>query len=49
MKNIVKMVIGDEKGAALILALILLLVGGLISAALLAHMGTGFLRAVSSI
>ena len=39
MKNLV----GDEKGAALILALILLLIGGLISAALLNHMGSGIL------
>ena len=33
--------IRDEKGAALIVALILLLVAGLIAAPLLAHMGTG--------
>ena len=33
----------DEKGAALILAIILLLVSGLIAAPLLAHMGTGVL------
>ena len=33
----------DEKGAALLLAIILLLVGGLIAAPLLAHMGTGIL------
>jgi hypothetical protein len=33
----------DEKGAALIIALILLLIGGLISAALLGHMGSGIL------
>ena len=39
MKNLVR----DEKGAALILALILLLIGGLISAALLNHMGSGIL------
>ena len=39
MKNLIR----DEKGAALILALILLLIGGLISAALLNHMGSGIL------
>ena len=39
MKNLVR----DEKGAALVLALILLLIGGLISAALLGHMGSGIL------
>ena len=39
MKNLVR----DEKGAALIMALILLLIGGLISAALLNHMGSGIL------
>lgn len=33
----------DEKGAALILALLLLLIGGLISAALLGYMGSGIL------
>jgi cytoskeletal protein CcmA (bactofilin family) len=43
MKAITKGSIRDEKGAALVLALILLLVGGLISAALLGHMGTGIL------
>jgi hypothetical protein len=43
MKNITKRLIRDEKGAALILALILLLVGGLITAALLGHMGAGLL------
>lgn len=42
MKNLAK----DEKGAALILALILLLIGGLISAALLNHMGSGVLAGV---
>jgi hypothetical protein len=43
MKSIVKKMLRDEKGAALVLALILLLVGGLISAALLSHMGAGLL------
>jgi hypothetical protein len=43
MKSVLKKLIGDEKGAALVMALILLLVGGLISAALLGHMGTGLL------
>jgi hypothetical protein len=43
MKSIVKKMVRDEKGAALVLALILLLVGGLISAALLGHMGAGLL------
>jgi Flp pilus assembly pilin Flp len=43
MKTIVKRLIRDEKGAALALALILLLIGGLISAALLNHMGSGIL------
>jgi len=38
-----KKLVRDEKGAALILALILLLIGGLISAALLGHMGSGIL------
>ena len=43
MKSILKKLIRDEKGAALVVALILLLVGGLISAALLGHMGTGLI------
>jgi len=43
MKSAVKNLVKDEKGAALILALILLLVGGLITAALLGHMGAGLL------
>jgi hypothetical protein len=43
MKTIVKRLARDEKGAVLLLALILLLVGGLISAALLGHMGAGLL------
>ncbi len=38
-----KKLVRDEKGAALILALILLLIGGLLSAALLGHMGSGIL------
>ncbi len=42
MKGLVR----NEKGAALILALILLLIGGLISAALLNHMGSGILAGV---
>lgn len=41
MKIAMKRLIGDEKGAAMVLAVILLLVGGLIAAPLLAHMGTG--------
>jgi len=43
MKISMKRLIRDEKGAAVILALILLLIGGLISAALLGHMGSGIL------
>ena len=43
MKSVMKKLVRDEKGAALILALILLLIGGLISAALLGHMGAGIL------
>ena len=43
MKIAMKRLIRDEKGAALILALILLLIGSLISAALLGHMGAGIL------
>jgi len=40
---VIKNLVRDEKGAALILALILLLIGGLLSAALLGHMGSGIL------
>ena len=43
MKIAMKRLIRDEKGAALMLALILLLIGGLISTALLGHMGSGIL------
>jgi hypothetical protein len=43
MKNIGKRLIIDERGAAMVLALILLLVGGLIVTPLLAHMGSGIL------
>ena len=45
MKSIIrkKNSMEDEKGAALIMALILLLIGGLISGALLNHMGSGIL------
>ena len=43
MKSMMKNLLRDEKGAALILALILLLIGGLMSAALLNHMGSGIL------
>jgi len=43
MKIAVKTLIRDEKGAALAMALILLLIGGLISAPLLSYMGTGLL------
>jgi hypothetical protein len=42
----VKKLVRNEKGAALILALVLLLIGGLISAALLNHMGSGLLAGV---
>jgi len=38
-----KKLVRNERGTALILALILLLIGGLISAALLNHMGSGIL------
>ena len=41
MKIAVKKLIRDEKGAAMVLALIMLLIGGLVSAPLLAYMGTG--------
>jgi hypothetical protein len=41
MNNIVKRVIREESGAAMVLAVILLLVGGLITASLLSFMGTG--------
>jgi hypothetical protein len=40
-KIVVKGLIRDEKGQALVLVLILLLIGGLISAPLLSYMGTG--------
>jgi hypothetical protein len=43
MKIDVKRILKDETGAALAIALILLLIGGLISAPLLSHMGTGLL------
>src|SRR4030042_697277 len=43
MNNIVGRVIRDEKGQALLLAVILLLVGGLVVASLLSFMGTGLL------
>jgi len=43
MKIAVNRLIKDEKGAALVMALILLLIGGLISAPLLSYMGTGLL------
>jgi len=43
MKTVVKKFIGDEKGAAMFLVLILLLIGGLIVAPLLAYMGTGLI------
>ncbi|MCJ7670074.1 MAG: hypothetical protein MUO61_06120, partial [Dehalococcoidia bacterium] len=38
-----KRLIRDEKGQAMVLALVLLLVGGLIVASLLSYMGTGLL------
>jgi len=43
MKIAVKSLIRDERGQAMVLALILLLIGGLICAPLLAHMGTGLI------
>jgi hypothetical protein len=43
MNNIVKRLIRDEGGQAMLLAVILLLVGGLIVASLLSYMGTGLL------
>jgi len=43
MKIAVKRLIKDEKGQAMVLALILLLIGGLICAPLLAYMGTGLI------
>ena len=43
MKVAVKRLIRDEKGAALVLTLVLLLVGGLIIAPLLGFMGTGII------
>jgi hypothetical protein len=43
MKTTIKTLAGNEKGQALLLAIILLLVGGLIVAPLLAYMGTGIL------
>ena len=41
MKIAVKKLIRDEKGHAMVLTLIMLLIGGLVSAPLLDHMGTG--------
>ena len=41
MKIAMKGLIRDEKGQAMVLALIMLLIGGLVSAPLLSHMGTG--------
>jgi hypothetical protein len=46
MRSTVKNLVRNERGAALIIALILLLIGGLISAALLGHMGSGILAGV---
>ena len=43
MKSVMNKLIRDEKGAALILALILLLVAGLLAASLLGYMGTGLI------
>jgi len=43
MKSVMKELARNEKGAALIIALILLLIGGLMTAALLNHMGSGIL------
>jgi len=44
VKNILKRVIRDEKGQAMFLTVILLLVGGLIVSSLLAYMGNGLLN-----
>jgi hypothetical protein len=41
-KIVVKRLIKDEKGQALVMVLILMLIGGLISGPLLSYMGTGF-------
>jgi len=43
MKTTMRTLARDEKGAALLLAIILLLVGGLIAAPLLAYMGSGII------
>jgi hypothetical protein len=43
MENVVKKLVKSEKGAALILVLVVLLVGGLIAGGLLQHMGAGLL------
>ena len=43
MEGAVKRLIRDEKGAALVLTLVLLLIGGLIIAPLLGYMGTGLI------
>ena len=43
MKSVMKKLVRDEKGMALILTLILLIIGGLIVAGLLGHMGAGLL------
>ena len=43
MKNVVKKLVRSEQGAALILVLVVLLVGGLIAGGLLQHMGAGLL------
>ena len=43
MKSAMKKLVRDEKGAAMVLVLILLIIGGLIAAPLLGHMGSGIL------
>jgi len=43
MRTTVKRILRDEKGAALALALILLLIGGLMTAPLLSYMGSGLI------
>ena len=43
MKTIVKRLVRDEKGAALVMVLILLLISGLIIGPLLSYMGTGLI------
>jgi len=46
MKTILKRLIGDEKGVAMVLVLVLLVIAGIIVAPLLAHMGTGVVASI---